>query len=93
MRDRLAGVTRIELIPPRRATGELKRAYRATADMWGGAGLPTVAVRIVQCFSTRPEYVEPIGLGYYYTGWCASTRRTVLESLAVLVSRFNECFY
>ncbi len=93
MRDRLAGVTRIELIPPRRATGELKRAYRATADMWGGAGLPTIAVRVVQCFSARPEYVEPIGLGYYYTGWCAQTERTVLESLAVLVSRFNECFY
>jgi len=86
-------VTRIELIPPRRATGELERAYRATADLWGGAKLPTVAVRIVRCFSVRPHYVEPIGLGYYYTGWCANTPRTVLESLAVLVSRFNECFY
>ena len=86
-------MTRIGLIPPRRATGELKRAYRATADMWGGTNLPTVAVRIVQCFSARPKYVEPVGLGYYYTGWCANTPRTVLESLAVLVSRFNECFY
>ena len=84
---------RLTLTPPRRARGELARAYRATADLWGGAGLPTVAVQIVQCFSPRPHYVEPIGLGYYYTGWCARTPRPWIESLAVLVSRYNDCFY
>ncbi len=84
---------RIALIPPRRAGSDLKRAYRATADLWGGGGLPTVAVSIVQCFSVRPSYVEPIGRGYFYTGWCAQTPRTVLESLAVLISRYNDCFY
>ncbi|MEE8310824.1 MAG: hypothetical protein V3R77_01115 [Candidatus Binatia bacterium] len=85
--------TRIELIPLRMAGPELRAAYRRATDLWGGAGRPAVAIQIVQCFSQRPAYVEPIALGYYYSGWGGRLPRSVRESVAVLVSRYNDCFY
>jgi len=85
--------TRIELIPLRKASTELRAAYRRTTDLWGGSSGPALALQIVQCFSQRPAYVEPIALGYYYSGWCGRLPRSVRESVAVLVSRYNDCFY
>jgi hypothetical protein len=84
---------RIELIPARRAGPELRAAYRHTAELWGAPAGPTFALRIVQCFGQRPHYVGPIARGYYTTGWCGALPRTVRETVAVLVSRLNDCFY
>jgi len=86
-------VTTIPLIPARKADPELRAAYRRTTRIWGApTGLP-MAMHIVQCFCHRPAFVEEVAKGYYYTGWCGTLPRTVRESVAVLVSRFNDCFY
>jgi len=84
---------RIKMIPARKADPELRRAYRRTTELWGATGSPPMAMQIVQCFGNRPHYVEPVALGYHYTGWCGTLPRTVRESVAVLVSRYNDCFY
>jgi hypothetical protein len=84
---------RIELIPARKAGPELRQAYRNTTRLWGAAAGPPMALQIVQCFSQRPHFVEHVARGYHYTGWCGTLPRTVRETVAVLVSRFNDCFY
>jgi len=84
---------RIAIVPYHRADATLRAAYRETTRLWGAASGPPLALKIVQCFSRRPEYVVPVGRGYYYTGWCGSSPRTVRETMAVLVSRLNDCFY
>ena len=86
-------MARIRITPRHRADAELKTAYDAVAALWGFSRTPPMAAQIVQCFSNRPHYVLPIGLGYHYIGWAAETPRALLELVAVLVSRENECFY
>jgi hypothetical protein len=86
-------VTRIALVPRHRAAPALRGAYDRVSKLWGFPSSTPAAMRIVQCFSQRPEYVEPVGRGYHYIGWCAETPRDLLELVAVLVSRENECFY
>lgn len=89
---RSADVARIPLIPSHRAGPELRRAYAEAMRLWG-ARRAAPAMQILQCFGHRPHYVEPVAKGYYYTGWGGRLPRTVRESVAVLVSRFNDCFY
>ena len=84
---------RIELVPARQASPALRQAYRRSTQLWGASSAPPMAIKIVQCFSQRPEFVEPVARGYHYIGWCGTLPRTVRETVAVLVSRFNECFY
>lgn len=84
---------RIALIPWYRASPELRRAYRRVGELWHARGRPPLAMQIVQCFSNRPTYVEPVAAGYHYVGWCGRLPRTVRELTAVLVSRENDCFY
>jgi len=68
-------------------------AYDRVARAWGMSQTPPLAMQIVQCFSVAPEYVEPAGMGYFYAGWAAKTPRALLELVAVLVSKSNDCFY
>ena len=84
---------RIDIVPYHRADATLRDAYRTTTRLWGAANGPPLALKIVQCFSRRPAYVVPVGRGYYYTGWCGTLPRTVRETMAVLISRLNDCFY
>ncbi len=84
---------RIELIPARRARPELRGAYRRAAALWGLSGERTMAMQILQCFAHRPHFVEEIARGYHYVGWGGHLPRTVRETVAVWVSRENECFY
>jgi alkylhydroperoxidase family enzyme len=86
-------VATIALIPAHRAGPELRAAYDRVAEIWGFRTAPPIAMRIVQCFSQRPEYVEPVALGYHWIGWSGRLPRTVRELVAVLVSRANDCFY
>ena len=84
---------RLPLIPRHKASPELRGAYDRVARAWGMKQTPPLAIQIMQCFSVAPEYVEPAGMGYFYSGWAAQTPRELLELVAVLVSRSNECFY
>lgn len=86
-------MTRIELIPRRRASPELRRAYDRVAELWGFRANPPVAMQIVQCFSHRPRFVEEVARGYHFVGWSGKLPRSVRELVAVLVSRENDCFY
>jgi hypothetical protein len=84
---------RIDLIPLRRADAGLRDAYRTATRLWGARSGAPFALKILQCFSQRPDYVAPVARGYYYTGWCGTLPRTTRESVAVLISRLNDCFY
>ncbi len=86
-------MTTIEIIPRRRASPELREAYDEGLELWGASTAPPVAMQIVQCFSQRPGWVRNVALGYHYVGWCGTLPRTQRETLAVLISRFNDCFY
>ena len=86
-------MTHLHLTPRHRATPELKTTYDRVAKAWGFAKTPPIATQIMQCFSNRPAYVEAVGMGYFYIGWAAETPRTVLETVAVLISKENDCFY
>jgi hypothetical protein len=86
-------VPRLPLIPRHRAAPELRAAYDRVSRAWGMKATPVMAMQIMQCFSVRPDYVEPAGMGYFYAGWAARTPRHVLELVAVLVSKHNDCFY
>ena len=86
-------MTRIALIPKRRAGPELRGAYERVDALWGFAVTPPVALQIMQCFAHRPRWVEEIARGYHFVGWGGRLPRTVRELVAVLVSRENECFY
>ncbi|MCZ6783997.1 MAG: hypothetical protein O7G30_11885 [Proteobacteria bacterium] len=84
---------RIELISRRKAGPELRRAYDRLMKLWGTSVTPPLAAQIVQCFCHRPATVLNVGRGYHYVGWGGELPRTVRETMAVLVSRENECFY
>ena len=86
-------MARLPLIPRYKASPELRMAYDHVARAWGMSQTPPLALQIVQCFSAVPAYVEPVGMGYFYTGWAARTPRRILELVAVLVSKSNDCFY
>lgn len=84
---------RIELIPARRGSRELKAAYRYVNARWGVLGAPAASIQISSAFCHRPQQLRGVGDGYYYAGWCGTLPRTVRELVAVLVSRENDCFY
>lgn len=84
---------RIELISPRRGGPELREAYAHANRRWSLGGLPPVALLIAMCFAHRPRLLRGMADGYYYFGWCGRLPRTVRESVAVMVSRENDCFY
>lgn len=84
---------RIELIPARRASRELKEAYRHVNARWRVTGAPAASIQISAAFCHRPGMLRAVGDGYYYAGWCGSLPRTVRELVALLVSRENDCFY
>ena len=84
---------RLRLTPRHRADPALRAAYDRVSEAWGFSRPPPMATQIMQCFSNRPEYVVPVGMGYRYIGWAAATPRSVLETVAVLISKENDCFY
>lgn len=84
---------RIELIPAHRASPELRNAYRHANRQWQMAGAPPIGIQIARCFCHRPHLLRAIADGYHYFGWCGTLPRTVRETVAVMVSRENDCFY
>jgi alkylhydroperoxidase family enzyme len=86
-------MARLDLIPARRASRELREAYRYVNGRWRMMGAPAVAIQISAALSHRPGLLRAVGDGYYYAGWCGTLPRTVRELVAVLVSRENDCFY
>lgn len=84
---------RIALISPLRADAELRAAYDYANRRWSLTGVPPVALMIARCFCHRPRLLRGMADGYYYFGWCGRLPRAVRESVAVMVSRENDCFY
>ena len=83
----------ISLIPAHRAGPELSEAYGYVNRRWQMRAAPPMAIQIVQCFSHRPALLRAVADGYFYAGWCGTLPRTARETVAVMVSRENDCFY
>lgn len=81
------------MIPRHRAGPELRAAYDLVDELWQVGVRAPRAVLITQCCSQRPALVEFLARTYYYLGWASSADRQALETVAVRVSRENECFY
>ena len=48
-------------------------------------------MQIARCLAHRPQYVEETVKGYHFVSWGGSLPRTLRETVAVWVSRENEC--
>ena len=84
---------RIQLIPPRNATGELRAAYADLGRRMGARAERLPVPRILQCFSHRPRLLRAAADGYWYAGWCGQVPRALKELVAILVAREGRCFY
>ena len=80
----------IEIVPPKRATGETAQVYRYMAGVVRGEGM---AARIVQLFSLRPASMRRMVRSWELSMWCAQRPRAERELLASTVSRLNDCDY
>lgn len=79
----------IATVAPRRATGETAAAYRYMADV---AGSDLVA-NVVRLFSLRPASMRRMIRAWELTMWVGDEPRTMRETVAAAVSRFNDCHY
>ncbi len=80
----------IDIVSPRRASGEAAEAYRYMAEMGGSREL---IANVVQVFSLNPTSMRRMVRSWELTMWCSETRRADREFLAAAVSRLNECHY
>lgn len=80
-------MSRIGIIGPRRATGELKLAYRGVQ-----AYMPHVG-KLVQICSVRPEWVRLTGQNMLFTMEAGTLPRQDKEMLAVATSKAGRCRY
>ena len=79
----------IKTIPPNQATGETKEIYNYMADVVGYDRI----VKIVQIFSLRPRSMKRMIRHWELAMWMGSLPRQSRETVAVAVSRFNNCHY
>jgi hypothetical protein len=79
----------VATIPPGRATGEVRDAYRYMREVGGAA---TVA-HVVQVFSLRPASMRRMIRSWELAMWTGTEPRAAREFLAVAVSRLNACHY
>ncbi|HEY6202455.1 MAG TPA: hypothetical protein VI056_05380 [Candidatus Limnocylindria bacterium] len=80
-------MTRIAVISPGRARGDLAAAYR---DVQGY--MPRVG-KLVQVCSLRPQWVRLMGEGMRFTLEAGTLSRAEKELLAVATSRAGACAY
>ena len=79
----------IQTIPPGKATGETREAYKYMAEV---AGHDMVA-KIVQIFSLRPASMKRMIRQWELAMWKGDVSRQSRELAAAAVSRFNNCHY
>lgn len=86
-------MTRIRLIAPSSAGPELAAAYAGLREGMASRRGPSLAPKIMQCLSQRPNLLRAAADGYRFAGWGGRLPRTQRELVALLVSRENDCFY
>lgn len=79
----------IQVVRPGRATGETAEVYRYMAQV---GGYEAVA-KIVQMFSLRPGSMRRMIRSWELAMWVGAEPRTMRETVAAAVSRFNNCHY
>lgn len=82
-------MARIKTIPPRKATGETRKAYDYLAEV-AGSGM---VAKIVQIFSLRPASMTRMIRQWELTMWKGNVPRHSRELIAAAVSRLNNCHY
>lgn len=83
----------IELIPPRRASPELRSAYAAARDYLGIRPFFPVTPEILRGLCQRPALLHSTFEAYFYASRCGRLSCAARELVAVQVSRANDCFY
>ena len=78
---------RIQMTPPRRASGELAEAYREVQTYMPHVG------HLVQICSVRPEWVRLTGQNMLFTLEAGTMPRMDKELLAVATSKAGRCRY
>jgi hypothetical protein len=79
----------IAIVPPRRARGETRDAYRAMREV---AGVGMVA-QIIRLFSLRPASMRRAIRGWELGTWTGGEPRAMREFVGAAVSRLNDCHY
>ncbi len=79
----------IEVVSPRKATGETAAVYRYMGEMAETKLIPNV----IRIFSLKPESMRRMIRLWELSSWSGDEPRTTRELLASLVSRLNDCHY
>ena len=80
----------IHIIPPNKATGETKEAYRYMAEVGGSdKNVP----KVVQIFSLRPDSMRRMIRTWELGMWIGNEPRKGREMIGAAVSRLNSCQY
>lgn len=79
----------IEIIPPRKATGDTAEVYRYMGEVGGGGPVG----KIVQMFSLRAGSMRRMIRTWELLMWSGTEPRASRELLAAIVSRYNDCHY
>ncbi len=82
-------MTFIPVVPPGKATGETAEVYKGLAQVTGHGMVP----RIVRAFSLRPSAMRMMIRKWELAMWTGEAPRTMRETVAAAVSRFNACAY
>jgi hypothetical protein len=82
-------MTFITTVPPGKATGETAEVYKYLAQVSGHGLVP----KIVQAFSLRPGSMRMMIRKWELSMWVGDAPRTMRETVAAAVSRFNACAY
>ena len=80
-------MSRIRIIPPSRATGELAAAYREIQTCMPHVG------KLVQVCSVRPEWVRLTAQNMVFTLEAGTLTRCERELVAVATSKAGRCKY
>lgn len=79
----------IQVVPPRKATGETALVYRYMAEVGGG----NLVGKIVQIFSLRPGSMRRMIRSWELAMWMGDEPRSTRELVAAAVSRLGDCHY
>jgi len=79
----------IRTISPKNATGSLANSYQDFIQLCGYDRIP----KVIQILSLRPDTMKRIIRVWELGMWVSDEPRDMLELVAALVSRMNQCHY
>ncbi len=79
----------IEVIQPKKATGEVKSAYRYMREVGRGG----MVANVVRLFSLQPESMRRMVRSWELAMWIGDEPRAMRELMAASISRYNDCHY